>query len=191
MQPYARQNVIVFFPLWVSLAAIAFAKTLRGFVRIARGEELQGVIIGFGILVFGAAIASGALGFVRLMNRRQVLWTEEDERMAAWLAANTPKKAAFVGCSGGHNPVSVLAGKVLYWHSQRAAWLAGFRVEERQAHIAQLLANPGNAELHRKIRYVVHWKDQCPEMRFNTSEPEGWGIAFKEGNYTVFRRNDL
>jgi hypothetical protein len=73
--------------------------------------------------------------------------------------------------------------------SPKSAWQLGFRCDGRDGEIETLLKGGDPVDVAPKIRYVVHGKDQCKEMRFNSSNPAGWEVAFQAGNYTVFKRN--
>jgi hypothetical protein len=188
MQPYVRQNVIVFYPLWVSLASIAMLLAMQGLVRRTKSEELKGVLIGVCFLSSLAAVWSALLGYGRLRSTRREMWSEEAEAVGAWIAANTPKKTAFAACPSDYNTVSALAGKVLYHSTARMQWHLGYATGHRAEEVARLLRALDAGNVAPKVRYIVQSKGGCPEVAVNNYVGNAWVVVYQSGNYSIYAR---
>jgi hypothetical protein len=188
LQPYIRQNVIAFYPLWVSLAAIAMVLVIQKVCRKAKNEELKGVLIGLSILAFAVSVWSALLGYGRLWNQSKELWSGETEAVGAWIAANTPRKAVFISCPSGFSPVSTVAGKVLYRHTDRVEWQLGYSVGQRAEEIRKLIANLENPEIAPKVTYILIEKGKCPELIPRDYQGTAWETVFRSDNFSIMAR---
>jgi hypothetical protein len=162
--------------------------TMREICRKTKNEELKGILIGMCFLAFLVAVWSALLGYGRLRKVNREMWTEETESLGAWIAANTPKKAVFVGCPTEFNAVSVIAGKVLYCSTSEVEWRLGYWTDERSEEVRRLLANLDLAEIAPKVKYIVNVKGHCPELNIAKYQGNAWEVVFRSGNYTVVKR---
>jgi hypothetical protein len=187
LQPYDRHSVLVFFPLWISLASIAVIRTFQRWSK-AKNEQLAGVFLGISIALYCSFIFSGLLGVMRLFNNNRQMWSQSDDELAQWVVKNTPRKAVFIACNGLFSPVFALAGKVQHAHDSHTAWLLGYDTRVRVQEMASLLEHPTDATLSPKIIYIVNNEKKCPALQLQNASTSGWELVFETGNYTVYKR---
>ena len=183
--PYYRHNIKVFYPLWMTFAAIVTMQTMSVASEKPKAEEAKGVVIGFFALIWLCSIWSSVLGYYRLRRNSAEMWTEEDERVADWIVDNTPKKAVFVDCGYDYSPVSALAGKVLYAQSEKIAWINGYNTSGRADEIRKLVSAV-SPRIAPKVKYLVRSRKCKQETSPGTAN--GWMHAFDHGNYTIYER---
>ena len=180
--PYSRHNIKVFYPLWMTFAVIATLQTMHRLTSKPEAEEVKGVIIGVLSLIYVCSIWSGVLGYYRLRDNSVAEWTEDDERIADWIASQTPKKAVFLDCQEDYSVVATLAGKVVYLQSEKIAWMNGYDVAGRKGEIEKLLESPGSSESIPRVKYGV------ASTNCNKNIQRKWKRVFSHGNFTVYER---
>jgi hypothetical protein len=188
LQPYSRQNVIGFYPLWMIPGSILFVASIKRLQAGLKTEEGKGLVIGIGAILYLLSIASGLLGVRNLHNQQLELWTPEMEKLAVWIAGNTPRKAVFVTSSQPFDPVVQLAGRVSYFQSARAAWSCGFVTEDRENEIREFVMSGGEAGL-RKATYVFNWVNKSiarPLVRWGAGN---WSKVYNADGFVIFQRS--
>jgi len=185
---YNRHNIILFYPFCIILYAIILMKLLQNLSNMCSNEEIQGVLIGLGMIVFIISTGSAVLGFVRLKNQTIQVWDEEMLKAATWISQNTPKKALFAAAPNDYNIVSTFAGRVLYVHSPRLIWFHGFKESNSRKEYTSFLKDFSDDSLAPKIEYILNYGE--PGLSFWVPEGTGkWTTVYSEGNVTIFKRN--
>lgn len=188
-QGYDRHNIFLFYPLWMTIASIVFVNTLYKFSKLPKGEEAQGVVIGFSIILVFCQVASSLLGFYRLSSRHVLIWNEGMEAAAEWIANNTPKKAVFISTDRDFDIVVNLAGKVSYFQSERNAWLYGFLHHGQTREITDLLKESDSTTIAPKIKYVVNHKGICTERHLVNWGRGEWSKVFENSEIIIYQRH--
>jgi hypothetical protein len=185
-----RQNILLFYPGWMTVAAVVFVVTLRRFAEAPATEEGKGVATAWASILFFCAVAAAILGFVRLRGMQRELWTSEMEEVGIWIGQNTPRKAVFVGPTDDYNVVATIAGKQMALASDRLVWLYSLKLEDKiKDNVRAVLDEPGTKDLLPSVRYVVN--DGGKAERFQVREPAtGWKMVHQAGTIKVFERKE-
>jgi hypothetical protein len=175
-------SLFVFYPGWMIVGAVVFVATLVRFAQFPSTEQGKGVAAAWATVAFVCAVASAMIGFVRLRGRTAELWSDDFERIGAWIAQNLPIKSIFIGVDREFNPVSTIAGR-------RAAALPDMILTEVGMHSlanekkdAYRLLTKTNPDILPKVRYLL--LDGTKQMH-----GKNWTLRHQEGSYRVFERN--
>lgn len=187
-QPYVRQNIIVFYPFWMSIACIVFIYTLSRISKMPRSEEAQGVLIGLFGFLFLCNITSSALGYYRLRTKSTIAWNKDMMEVANWIADNTPKKTVFISGSADFDLIPVLAGKVAILQNAKLAWINGFLPVQKESDIEKLLKSPSLPILP-KVKYILNNEDSIDSRYFANAQTSNWTKVYSKGPYTLYQRN--
>jgi hypothetical protein len=189
LQPYYRQNVLGFYPLWMIPGCIVFFSTIRKLEEKFKSEEVKGLVIGLGALVYVLSIASGLLGVRNLHDKRFEAWTPDMEALAKWIAGNTPKNAVFITSSQPFDPVVQLAGKVSFYHAPRVVWSCGFVIAEPQREIRELIEDAGSTTHLRQVQYAVNWANKSTDRHLVRRGNGNWSKVYNTDTFVVFQRH--
>ena len=185
---YNRMNIHYFYPFLIPNMCISMVFVFNYFYKKVKEEETQGIILGLSF-VFSILMSISALyGFIKLYKNTDAYWSKEDEEVAEWIANNTPKKAVFIAAFNEMSVVSLLAGKVLYYHMPRLVWLNNFQLGNKQQEMEALLNNPASNDLIPKVEYCVHSEKNNDHFII----PEGagkWSIVYHNNSYVIYKRN--
>ena len=174
-QQDAHHNVLFFYPAWMVMASIVFVASLSRVISLTSNEEVRGVLTGFVVLVVAGVTGSSIIGLARQFNYRQPLCTSEMTDTALWIAANTPRKAVFVGCP---EIVETLAGKVEFKGPHAENY--GFNVTGR---------SDADFPKNKAIYAVESDGPSCTGRKFDPSG--GWSPEYERKDIRVFSHQKL
>jgi hypothetical protein len=189
LQPYSRQNIIGFYPLWMIPASIVFFVVFKRLQARFESEESKGFVIGLGVVIFFVSIFSGILGVRSLRNSISEEWNPQIEKVANWIAANTPRKAVFISTSERFDPIVELAGKQSFFQNAQAAWEFGYNLEDRETQIHHFLENGDSTALLPKVTHVLNWEKHSVHRHLIRWGDGNWTKIYNSDGFVLFQKH--
>lgn len=181
MQPLTTQNIIVFYPCWLSVASIVFIAVLSWLANYPKSEESKGIALAWATLFFACATLSALTGFHKLRNHTTQILLEEFDA-ADWIIAHTSTKDVFI--TDVQKPFTVvphLTGRVVF--ASRADILENYGkvVDWKNVEQSKLFDNMTDKNIAKKVKYALL-------SRNTILETEGWKLEYQNSMYMIYSR---
>jgi hypothetical protein len=110
------------------------------------------------------------------------------EKLANWIAANTPRKAVFISSSETFDPIVALAGKQSFYQNARSAWEYGYNLDDREAQIHNLLENGDSRDILPKVTHVLNWEEHSVKRHLIRWGNGNWTKIYNLDGFVLFQR---
>lgn len=184
-QGYSRQNIIIFYPFWITIASIVYMKTFVSITKLTKNEEIKGIIIGFLILLYISSIGSSILGYYRLRNSTKYVFTEEQYQIAKKISSLTPKKSVFISSNENYDVISTLTGKQSYLQNSYLTYINDFKIDQREQEITSLLSHSSTTTILPKVKYILNQNDISPSRQLLNYSEEYWNVTYQNPTKSV------
>jgi hypothetical protein len=169
-----RLNIIVLYPLWISVAVPAVLVALRRWCRTPADQQLQGAVAAFCVLFVFAMSFGSVLGIRHQSGLKKEFWSVELEDAGEWIVKWSKKGDVFASYYAAFEIASTFGGRSVYTvdaESKRAAdvvnWLkAGMTI-------------PGTS-------YFIEC-EQFPTRKGVNLSAAHWQVVFKNVDITIYK----
>lgn len=187
-QPYSNYNIHFFYPTWVVISSVVFCMFLKHCPNFVNNEEIKGIVIALAIITYASTIASSIMGLIKMWNSETTVWTEADEKVASFVAANTHTKDIFMSLETPWEPISVLAGRRLFVHSAYRMWLYGYQWFRYRDEREKLCEDP-ESDVALPAQYALeHLHRDVEHHLSNPGRTLAWRLAFAYESYELYNR---
>jgi hypothetical protein len=169
-----RLNIIVLYPLWISVAVPVVLVALKSWCRTPADEQLQGAVAAFCVLFVFAMSFGSVLGIRHQSGLRKEFWSVDLEDAGKWIVKSSEKGDVFMSYYAPFEIASTFAGRRVYTvdpESKRAADVVNW--------LKAGMAIPG-------ISYFIECEEFPAKERVNFSAAH-WQVVFKNLGVTIYK----
>ena len=182
LQFLVEYNIFVFFTVFYPVASIVLVTTIYRFATDPPEMEAKGVLTALGVIVTLICTSSSLMGVYKQGNNIRSVWGTAEEQMAQWVLHNTPKDAVFLAPLVLLNPVSVLAGRVMYLENSAVLNHLGFNATLREKEYMEFIASNGTSGNLNEVDFILTVDDKW------TLPPDGWREIHTRRDFSVYQR---
>ena len=186
--PYNRNNSFYFIPNFILISSIMILILFKKIFNYFNDEEIKGFILGILILIYFSMITSSILGFKKIINQINEIWTESDLIVSSFIIKNTNIKDIFLCPNFEFNPISSLSGRRCFLSSQNLLYTQGYAWHFYLKELEDFRKNPSSNNLL-MIKYTLENSRKFIEDHLNSKERnKSWKMCYGYESYQLYNR---